>query len=83
PENLNKIILEEYMGLSLDKYTLIFDETEFEAAKNQFGGLGDGQSVIFELKTGFLDLETGERSTMAKVIYTFTKDLSLNEKFGA
>ena len=81
-KNVSRILIEEKMKLDPEKYEAFFDEDEFEEARDQYHGLGNGQSTIFEFKTGIRDLETGDESTMVKVKFTFNKDLSLNEKFG-
>ena len=81
-KNVTRVVIGEQMHLDTDRYEMFFDEDEFEAAREEYHGLGDGQSIIFELKTGIRDLVTGEESTLVKVKYTFVKDLSLNDKFG-
>ncbi|MBR6916451.1 MAG: S-layer homology domain-containing protein [Clostridia bacterium] len=81
-KNVTRVVIGEQMHLDTDRYEMFFDEDEFEAAREEYHGLGDGQSIIFELKTGIRDLVTGDESTLVKVKYTFVKDLSLNDKFG-
>lgn len=81
-KNVSKVLVEECLKYDPAKYEVFFDDDEFEDAREQYHGLGNGQSIIFEFRTGVRDLETGEESTMVKVKYTFVKDLSLNEKFG-
>ena len=77
-----RVVIGEQMHLDTDRYEMFFDKDEFETAREEYHGLGDGQSIIFELKTGIRDLVTCEESTLVKVKYTFVKDLSLNDKFG-
>ncbi len=81
-ENMNRIILDEYMGIDTNRYILVFDEDQFNRAKDMYGGMGSGQQIIFEFDMKLRDIETGEESETATIIFTFTKDLSLNEKFG-
>ncbi|MBR3990748.1 MAG: hypothetical protein IKI91_01310, partial [Clostridia bacterium] len=73
---------EEFMGVDTSRYTLFFDEEQFARAKATYGGMGNGQQIIFELKTGIRDLQTGEESEFDTLIYTFRKDLSLDAHFG-
>ncbi len=79
-KNVSSVVIAQ-TELDPDRYELFFDEAEFESAREQYHGLGNGQSIIFEFRTGMRDTETGEESTMVKVKFTFTKDLSLNEIF--
>ncbi len=81
-KNVSTVLIEDKLKLDPAKYEAFFDDGEFEDAREQYHGLGDGQSIIFEFRTGIRDLETGDESTMVKVKYTFVKDLSLNGKFG-
>ncbi len=81
-ENMNRIILDEYMGIDTSKYTLVFDDDQFSRAKDMYGGMGSGQEIIFEFDMKLRDIETGEESETATIIFTFHKDLSLNEQFG-
>jgi hypothetical protein len=81
-ENMNLVILEEFMGVDTSRYTLFFDEDEFARAQNDYQGMGDKGKAIFELKTGIRDILTGEESEFETLIYTFKKDLSLDWKFG-
>ncbi|MBR6289960.1 MAG: CotH kinase family protein [Clostridia bacterium] len=81
-ENMNLVILEEFMGVDTSRYTLFFDEEQFARAKATYGGMGSGQKAIFELKTGIRDILTGEESEFETLVYTFKKDLSLDWKFG-
>ena len=80
-KNMSRIVLGDYMGVDLERYTLFFDEDELSRAREQYGGLGNGQEIIFVLKTGIRDLLTEEESTVAKIDYTFVKDLSLTEQY--
>ncbi|MBQ7474694.1 MAG: CotH kinase family protein [Clostridia bacterium] len=80
--NVTTVVLGETMNADTERYEMFFDEDEFEDAREQYHGLGNGQSIIFELKTGIRDKITGDESTLMKVKYTFTKDLSLNGRFG-
>ena len=81
-KNVSTVLIEDKLKLDPAKYEVFFDDGEFEDAREQYHGLGNGQSIIFEFRTGIRDLETGDESTMVKVKYTFVKDLSLNELFG-
>lgn len=80
--SLNKLILEERMGVDTSRYTLVIvDEEQFNEGKDYFGLLGDRQALIWRLTLVVSDLETGETSTSREYEVVFIKNLSLNDKF--
>ena len=80
--SLNKLILEECMGIDTTRYSLVIvDKEQFNEGRERFGLLGDRQAMIWRLTFAVTDLETGETSTSHEYEVVFHKDLSLNGKF--
>ncbi|MBR7032686.1 MAG: CotH kinase family protein [Clostridia bacterium] len=80
-KSINKLILEEKMGVDTTRYALVIDEDQLNDGRKMFGGLGHLQSMIWRLTFAVMDLETGETSTSHEYEVVFIKDLSLNGKF--
>ncbi|MBQ6677035.1 MAG: CotH kinase family protein [Clostridia bacterium] len=80
-KSINKLILEERMGVDTSRYTLVIDEDQLNEGRKEFSGLGHRQALIWRLTFAVMDLETGETSTSREYEVVFNKDLSLNGKF--
>ena len=80
-KNISRVVLGDYMGLDTERFQFVMNEGDLARVRASYQGLGNWGKMIGEIRMGIKDLETGDESTVERIIFTFRKDLSLTSYF--